>query len=298
MKDAPVVSVLTCFLNANTFLEEAIESVLAQTLESWELLLVDDGSNDGSTETARRFAERYPRKVRYLEHPGHENRGSSASRNRALRHARGEFVAILDADDVLLPSALERRVALLRGRPEIGMVYGPALLWHGWTGDANDQRRDREERHHAAAGTVFAPLEYTAYLLDYDADMPSPCTVLIRRSAIDRAGGFEDSFRNLFDDQVLYLKISLRSAVLVSRDCDSRYRQHADSVCARSDREGATDAARRIYLDWVKRYLREQGVGDRRVWRALRSLSHRFHRPRLFRLGQFARRLSKRVMAP
>jgi glycosyltransferase involved in cell wall biosynthesis len=292
---APLVSVVTCFLNAGQFLEETIQSVLAQTHDSWELLLVDDGSNDGSTEIARRYASELPGRIRYFEHPGHLNAGCSASRNLALRHARGEYVAVLDADDVFLPQALEKRVAVLQSRPEIGMVYGPALLWHGWTGDSNDQRRDREERLHVAPGTVFSPLAYSAYLLDYDADIPSPCTLLIRRGAIDQAGGFDDAFRDLFDDQVLYIKISLKTAVLVSGDCDSKYRQHAGSTCAVADRAGRTDAARLVYLDWVKRYLGEQGVRDDRVWKAFEAIHERFHRPRRFRLLQIARRLVNRL---
>src|SRR5258706_2880162 len=76
-----LVSVVVIFLNAERFISEAVESVVAQTYGNWELLLVDDGSNDGSTEIARSYAAKFPDKIRYLEHHGHENRGMSASRN-------------------------------------------------------------------------------------------------------------------------------------------------------------------------------------------------------------------------
>jgi len=297
MSDAPTVSVVTCFLNPGRYLGETIESVLGQSERGWELLLVDDGSTDGSTEIAQRYASQYPQKIFYLEHPDHENRGCSASRNLALRHARGEFVGILDADDVLLPQALERRIAILRARPDIGMVYGPALLWHGWTGNADDRRRDREERHHVAPGTVFLPVDYAAYLLGYDADIPSPCTVLIRRSVIELVGGFDESFRDLFDDQVLYVKMALKAAVLVDGDCDSKYRQHSESTCAVAERGGRTLAARRVYLNWVKRYLDGQGIRDGRVWKAYRAIHHRFSWPRLFRSSEAVRRVWKRLVA-
>src|SRR4029077_4224056 len=161
-----------------------------------------------------------------------------------IRHARGEYLGILDADDVWLPHALATRVATLQSRPEVGMVYGPALLWYSWTGDAGDRGRDREERMHLAPGTVFLPPTYCAYLLDYHADMPSPCTLLLRRGVVEKVGGFEDAFRDLFDDQVLYIKLSLATAVLVSGDCDSKYRQHAGSTCAVADRAGRTGAVR------------------------------------------------------
>src|SRR6266545_8317921 len=98
--ESPLVSTVMIFLDAEPFLEEAIDSVFVQTYRHWELLLVDDGSTDGSSDIAKRYAREHPGRVRYLEHPGHENRGTSASRNLGVRHSRGELVALLDADDV------------------------------------------------------------------------------------------------------------------------------------------------------------------------------------------------------
>ena len=91
----PRVSVVLIFLDAERFLREAIESVLAQTFSAWELLLVDDGSTDGSSEIARCYAAEHPGAIRYLTHPGRENRGMSASRNLGIGAAAGEFVAFI-----------------------------------------------------------------------------------------------------------------------------------------------------------------------------------------------------------
>jgi glycosyltransferase involved in cell wall biosynthesis len=290
----PLVSVVTCFRDAERFLEETIRSVLDQTHEACELLLVDDGSRDRSTEIARDYARRFPGKVRALEHPGRRNEGCSASRNLAIRHATGSYLAILDSDDVLLPRALERRVAVLASRPDVGMLYGPALLWHSWTGEAADRARDREERLRLPPGTAFRPPSFGAYLLDYDAAIPSPCTVLLRRSVIDGVGGFEDAFRDLFDDQVLFVKVGLANTVLVSGECDSKYRQHAASTCAVADREGRTAGARLAYLRWVESYLSERGMREGSVGTAFDAIARRFRHPRLFRLEQIARRLWNR----
>src|ERR1700742_2903638 len=96
----PSVSVIIIFLNPGArFLREAVDSVFAQTHGDWELLLCDDGSTDDASAYARELAKQHPGRVTYLEHPGHENRGMSAARNLGLRHASGEFVAWLDADD-------------------------------------------------------------------------------------------------------------------------------------------------------------------------------------------------------
>src|SRR5437763_12027213 len=122
-------------------MRESLDSVLAQTYADWELLLVDDGSTDESSAIALEYVRRLPDRVRYLEHPGRENRGISASRNLGVRHARGEFVAELDADDVWLPEKLERLVPVLESHPQIGMVYGNTLFWHSWSGEAGDAER-------------------------------------------------------------------------------------------------------------------------------------------------------------
>src|SRR5262249_17586544 len=128
MSSRPLVSVIIIFWNEEAFIHEAIQSVFAQTYANWEMLLADDGSTDGSTAIARWYAEHHPGKVRYLEHEGHQNRGMSASRNLGIRHAQGEYIALLDADDVWLPNKLEEQVAILNARPEAGTVYG-AIQW-------------------------------------------------------------------------------------------------------------------------------------------------------------------------
>ena len=96
----PMVSVITIFLNAEKFIQEAIESVLGQRHLDWELVLVDDGSIDASTGIAQGYARRYPNKIHYVEHENHENLGMSASRNLGIRESNGKYVAFLDADDV------------------------------------------------------------------------------------------------------------------------------------------------------------------------------------------------------
>ena len=109
MPERPLVSAVVIFLDAEEFIEEAIESVFAQTYDRWELILVDDGSTDRSTEIARSYAERHPDRVSYVTHPGRVNRGMSASRNRGVEVSSGELIAFLDADDVWLPAKLPSR---------------------------------------------------------------------------------------------------------------------------------------------------------------------------------------------
>src|SRR5882724_5352216 len=138
MNRRPLVSVITIFLDAERFIEDTLRSVFAQTYNCWELLLVDDGSRDHSREVALRCADEHPERVRYLEHPGHRNRGMSPSRNLGLAHARGDYIAFVDSDDVWLPMKLERQVALLESRSDASLVYGRSQYWHSWSGPGEE----------------------------------------------------------------------------------------------------------------------------------------------------------------
>lgn len=132
---APRVSVIVPVYNDEACLGQAIESVLAQTLGDWELLVVDDASTDGTPALIRSYAERDER-IRPL-HPG-RNVGAPAARNLALGEARGELIALLDSDDYYLPEYLERGVSLYDaaraagGRPGViafnGYIHGPEGL--------------------------------------------------------------------------------------------------------------------------------------------------------------------------
>jgi glycosyltransferase involved in cell wall biosynthesis len=132
---SPKVSIVTIFLDAARFLPEALASVAAQDFADWELLLVDDGSGDGSAAIARAAADADPARVRCLAHPGGGNRGMGASRNLAFAAARGEFLVRLDADDAFAsPTALSEQVALLDAHPDCGLVAGPVEYWASWRG--------------------------------------------------------------------------------------------------------------------------------------------------------------------
>lgn len=112
---APRVSVLIPCYNAGRFLAAAIESVLAQSFQDFEIIVVDDGSSDDSAAVAARYPQ-----VRYFYHA---HSGVSVSRNAALSKAQGEFVVFLDADDLWVPQKLEKQVAYLDSHPDCQLVY-------------------------------------------------------------------------------------------------------------------------------------------------------------------------------
>ena len=241
MSDSPLVSCIMIFLNAESFIQEAIESIFAQTDERWELLLVDDGSTDRSTLIARQFAERHPDKVRYVEHERHQNLGMSASRNLGIANARGSYVAFLDADDVWLPNKLQFQTAALEARPEAGMVYGPTQYWHSWTNKGEDRERDYQGDIGVPPDTLIEPPGLLKLSLrDGGSTMPGICSVLVRREAVDDVGGFETSFRGPRGSSLL-VKIFLKHAVFVTTVPDL-YRQHSTPAAPRPSREGLSPA--------------------------------------------------------
>ena len=272
MNEQPLVSVVIPFLNAEPFLDESIQSVLAQSYCRWELLLADDGSTDSSTTTARWYEQNYSEKVRYLEHAGHANRGVCAARNLGIRHARGELLAFVDADDVWLPHKLERQVAIIAAQPEAAMVYGPSQKWFSWTGRSEDAGRDMVYDLRIPADVLMEPPTLLALVLERRVITPCPTNILLRRELVERVGGFEESFSGKYqhcEDQAFLAKVYTAAPVYVSGECWDLYRQHSTSVSSKTKSSGYGFYVWEYYLNWLVEYLKRQNVRDARVWKAL-----------------------------
>jgi glycosyltransferase involved in cell wall biosynthesis len=248
------VSVIMIFFNAERFIDEAIASVFAQTYPHWELLLIDDGSQDGSTAIARRYAASHPGRVRYLEHPGHVNLGRSAARNLGLAAARGDYLAFLDADDMFLPERLARHVTLLERHSELDVVQSRFQLWYSW-----QQRGPRLDVDHVSPSIepyqrVIAPPICLSLLLAVPEISPGLNNLTLRREWALRTCGFEDRFDGLFDDTVFFAKMYLRGRIQVIPDVLARYRRHADS-CTRRNRGATHTAARLAFISWLDEHV-------------------------------------------
>jgi len=276
IKSKPLVSGIIIFFNGENFLEEAIQSVLAQTYSNWELLLVDDGSTDGSTEIARTYAGRPDCRIIYLEHPGHQNLGMSASRNLGVREARGEYVAFLDHDDIWLPNKLQDQVAILESQPEAGMMYGRTRYWHGWTGRTEDAERDGFTFLGVEPNRLVKPPHLFTLFLGDDRTIASTCSVLIRRKVFEQVGGYDEAFRSEYSDMVFLAKAYLEVPVFVSDACWDHYRQHPDNSTSTALRTGTwhpgrPNPAREKFLNRVETLLSEKRVEDGELVEALKK---------------------------
>ncbi len=309
MTQKPLVSVVVIFFNAKkkNFFEEAIESILAQTYDTWELFLADDGSTDESSAIAKQYVRKYPDKVHYVEHAGHANRGMSATRNLGIRHAQGDYVAFLDADDVWVPNKLEEQVALLESYPEAAMLYGKTQFWFSWS-DNNPVHRFSLDGSSAIDPMTITSIEFDKLIFPYtqlliylkDRNIyPCSCSMIMRRHIFEELGGFEEEFRNANEDMVFHSKVFLKFPVYVSSQCWDRYRIHPDSYWRTAWKEGIgqeTEMKGRLnYLNWLEQYLGEQQVKDPQVWKALNRALMPYRKPSLYRLISLIRRLKKKL---
>ena len=263
MKKSPLVSCIIIFFNAKRekFFEEAIESILSQSYQNLELLLVDDGSTDYSTQVARQYVMKYPEKITYLEHENHQNLGMSASRNLGIKHSKGDFIAFLDADDIWTPNKLDQQLEIFETHPEAGMVYGRTLLWYSWSGSAKNSEKDHFYSLGVPPNSLIHPPQLLIKLLQGHYQTPATCNAILRKEVFDQVGCFEEPFRGMYEDRVFFTKVLLHVPTFVSSSFWAKYRQHPKSCCnaTAQDLEKAY-TARLFYLDWLKNYLRQQSV--------------------------------------
>lgn len=206
----PQVSVIIPTYNCARYLPETIDSVLAQTYQDFEIIVVDDGSTDSTADILQSYGDR----VRAVHQP---NQGVALARNHGIRLAHGEWIAFLDADDVLLPHKLAAQLELAAAHPELGMIHS------GW------QRVDSqgnllmvvEPWHQVPELTLESWLRWKPVL---------PSAMLFRRHWLHEAGGFDPRFPPAEDTELV-----LRLALL---GCQSKwlpqvtvnYRQHESSA--------------------------------------------------------------------
>ena len=259
------VSIVMIFLNAGKFIRASIESVIDQTYENWELLLIDDGSTDESTQIALEFANKLPDKIRYLEHENHSNLGMSVTRNLGIQNARGEYFIFLDSDDLFLPTTLEKMVAVFNQSPGIDAVYGNTLYWYSWKHDDSARPTDRNDQVAALSGyanSIAPKANLLKTFIENGDSVPCICSILVKTDFFRRYGIFEDAFTGLYDDQIYYAKIGLHAQAFITDECFAKYRQHPDSCCAESRRIGDQIEKRLLFLKWLRDYLAQQEDAD------------------------------------
>jgi glycosyltransferase involved in cell wall biosynthesis len=199
--------VITCY-NQGRFLADAIDSVLRQTFEEFEIIIIDDGSTDNTAEISRQHPG-----TRYFGQP---NQGLSAARNRGIQEAHGEFLVFLDADDRLLPPALEVGVQALLENPDCAFAFG----------DYRDIAID--------GAIIFEPTRKPISDNYYSALLEGNCiemhaTVIYRRAVFADIGEFNTSLKAC-EDYDFYLRVARRRPICHFAVQVAEYRQHESNM--------------------------------------------------------------------
>jgi len=202
--DLPLVSVIIPVLNGEAYLDEALASIRGQAGGRTEVIVVDDGSTDGTADVVRaRHGD--------MHYHYQENAGIGAARNAGLRLARGAFIAFLDADDYWLPGKLDRQLAVFRDQPETVAVFGHIRQFHS------------PELSAEARARILCP----------EAPMPAelPSTMLCRRAVFDRVGPFETRWKVGQDASWIMRARECGLRVVMLPDVVYMRRLHANNNC-------------------------------------------------------------------
>jgi glycosyltransferase involved in cell wall biosynthesis len=219
---APLVSVVIPCYNQARYLGEAIQSVLAQTYQPVEVVVIDDGSTDDTYQVASSFARVFCIRT--------GNQGLSAARNVGIRTSHGTCVVFLDADDRLLDGALEAGVDALRRRPEVAFVFGSfrCIAANGAPLPAEPSPRDElnhavgERKRNYAGDDHYCPLMQGNYIGMH-------ATVMYRRSVLEKCRGFNETLAAC-EDYDLYLRVARQFPIFYHGQLIAEYRRHADNM--------------------------------------------------------------------
>lgn len=210
---APAVSVLMPVYNNEPHLTGAVESILDQTFDDFEFIIINDGSTDSSSATLNALARRDSR-IRLYERP---NTGYCRALNEGLGYVRGEFIARMDADDIAMPDRFERQVAYLRQHPDCVALGGRVLLID------EDDDPIREMCHEQTHEEVDA-----AHMDGKGGTIIHPA-MMARRTAIEAINGYDESF-DFAEDLDFFLRLAEHGRVANLPDIVLHYRQHLSSI--------------------------------------------------------------------
>lgn len=253
----PRVSVIIPAYNAEAHLARSARSVLGQTFRDFELLIVDDGSTDGTWAIAQSLAAESPERVRALQHPGAANHGVAAARNLAARHAGGTYLAYLDADDEWHADKLSRQVAFMDARPDVGITYTKANIL-------------REDAGHnfipgvEVLGDAISHLHRVAMLqvITCSANYIFS-TVMVRADALAAVGGFDEHLPFQSEDRIMVGMVCSRFGIALVPEVLCDYYAHGSSYTADVVRAGIGSV---IFYDLQVRVLRWLKKNGSRKW--------------------------------
>ncbi|RJQ23953.1 MAG: glycosyltransferase [Nitrospiraceae bacterium] len=210
-RTSPSVSIIVNCLNGEQYLREALDSIFSQTFKDWEVIFWEDKD---STDKSGEIAKSYGGKLRHFK--AKEKLPLYGARNQAITKAKGRYIAVLDCDDIWMPTKLEEQIPLFEADKEVGLVYSNCILFNG---------RGREKRFFDVVrperGRVFEKLLFSNFI--------NTQTVVIRRDVLDGIGLF-DGRLHMSGDYDAYLRIGFKWKLDYVNKPLARYRVHSSSM--------------------------------------------------------------------
>jgi glycosyltransferase involved in cell wall biosynthesis len=283
--DGPAVSVIVTAYNEEQHIAEALESVLEQTFRDFEIVVIDDGSTDRTSEIVREYAQQERVPIRYLYQ---SNSGQPAARNRGIRNAQGSYVAFLDADDMWLPSKLKRQMQYLRSSPGLAWVYCDAYRFDSVTGRTRQLASQGQRLH---KGDVLRPLLLGNFIVSV--------TPVVRRDVFEEVGYFQESSSvrgGGGEDWDMWLRIAARYPAGVVRAPLGKSRQDPQSMTGAMDLNHAMQGRMEIVRRTVRAHpertadLRSRAVANVQANIGRRALDRENRRQARRLLGKALRR--------
>jgi glycosyltransferase involved in cell wall biosynthesis len=242
---SPQVSVIITTFNRAAMVTEAVESVLAQEMTDFELIVIDDGSTDETEERLSIYGSR-------LKYHKQENAGVSSARNRGLESARAPLIAFLDSDDLWLPAKLQVQHKYMMEHPEVHICQTEEIWWR------NGRQVNPKRHHRKPSGDIFRR--------SLDLCLVSPSAVMMRRKLFEKVGYFDEELPAA-EDYDLWLRVSVEYQVLLLPDPVVIKRGgHPDQLSSKS----GIDRYRIKALEKLLQSDRLSGEQYKWTWQALR----------------------------
>ncbi len=261
MSKNPIVSVVMPVYNAEQYVAEAVKSILAQTFVDFEFIIIDDGSTDASLKIIETLAAKDER----IRLTSRENKGVIRTRNDLLGKAKGEFIAVMDADDVALPKRFALQVEFLKNEPDVVCVGGAH--------EVIDEK-----------GRLLTRLELPLHNDEIQRlALAGHCSVcnpsaMIRRASVIEVGGYDETLLSAVEDLDLWLKLGEVGKLANLKDMVLKYRLHTNSISARQGMLQRRESQKACERAWQRRGIDEGRFEATEPWRPGpdRSSRHKF----------------------
>jgi glycosyltransferase involved in cell wall biosynthesis len=216
MSEPPKVSVCIASYNHARYLPDCLNSILSQTYQGFEIVVVDDGSQDGSHELLLDFQSSYPERIHYFWHPDHINQGYSKTTNLSIQKSRGKYIAWIGSDDIWNPDKLEQQVSILDNQPEIGLVYSYAEFIDGSGNRLRGTLGEDVTKDENPMGSMIISCHTPAL------------TVIVRRDCLDQVGLFDELLE--YSDWDLMMRIFSHWKAAYIDNPLGKYRVHGKNM--------------------------------------------------------------------